>query len=1033
MRKTSLIRLLFMIAILIFAGRSQAQYRQFGIGSSDNEVAVRVRTLPDGTGTVIAGYRYAPLAPGATDITNAQMILLKVNPSGTSILWQQEFGIAGTNNLIQDMLITHDGDIVVVGTMGRSGVHLENNAAILKFNSTTGALSWQSSFRSNPGVPTNGGEIFLGVTELGASMNHALVAVGAYDNRPVIADNLLSIFDNATGAHIHSERHCSIYNVSESYNGICTGADGETVYIVGSFRSGVYGDGVIRSFHIDAITPAVTLLWHKYFNFVLPGVDPQNPLHLDNNTFSQVFLRNDKLMIMGGSLNAFTTTGGSGENILRINAADGSSPELWQIQHGTSPYAGPTRIYPTSTVNVLNVQSPTTAWFDPIIWLTGVTPTSSLSNANLNTGLAGTIEFVTNNPSLHALYDIDADGANANFYFAGCTNDTDGNGNNDIYFVDQLTTTHNKGCLQPQNATIIPVTPNETPNNYTVNTVAYNPVLVTPVTPDFHIKSLCINDTSKFECNGLTFDEAATSLTDSGSYTDTGGCGFVVTATGITTPGWSIIGYLWTYGSTTLWSPSTSSTDIQTIILSYSGTETVHVKFFAVNAHGDTCYTDRTLKLHCKRPPCYFDTCSKLTVTQLIAPLGGGGTTSGIGDSTSNPNDDSCTFTACVNVCTAYNILGYSWTLSNGTSVTHHNTTGTDCWTFRIGPGEVVTVSVVAHIVDPNFPDGGDPCCRAAFEQEVSCKETPPNGCDCFDEPNVTLTSSLLTSTLRECRFQVTATAAMLNPNCQIISYEWVEAGSSTVVYTSAMSDTRTIIVPTGTGMTVDVYINAISPTGETCTVHKSIYLSCNENPGSNCNCFDDTQSGIYGTFIVTGGDGSCNYDVSGYTALSGNCNVFAHQWTVNGIAHPMVFGSALFDILPVNIPFGTSSTISITFFAISPTGDTCTITKTITIDCDHMSRPSGDKGTGLNDAGKSGANIINVFPNPASDAVTVTSSEINIRTIDVIDVNGKKVGEYTFNNVKTANIPLQKLVPGAYMLKVNSNTTKVVIKGSGK
>jgi hypothetical protein len=117
---------------------------------------------------------------------------------------------------------------------------------------------------------------------------------------------------------------------------------------------------------------------------------------------------------------------------------------------------------------------------------------------------------------------------------------------------------------------------------------------------------------------------------------------------------------------------------------------------------------------------------------------------------------------------------------------------------------------------------------------------------------------------------------------------------------------------------------------------------------------------------------------------------------------------------------------VSITFFAISPTGDTCTIVKTITLECQggmHPSKPgAGNPATD---------HKISVFPNPTNEDVTVSSTDQAISTVEVIDVNGKKVGNYTFKNVKSVNIPMENRAPGAYMFKINKTTSVVVMKGS--
>ena len=1008
MKKLSVINLLLLLLVLAWSGPSKAQVRQFAIGGGANEVAMEVKNLPDGSGTIIAGYRYDPLLPGATDITNAQMILLKVNPAGTAILWQQEFGMAGSNNLIQNMIITNDGNIVVVGTMGRTNTYLDNHAAILKFRSTDGSLMWQSSFSAG----TVGGELFFAVTELGASKGHALVAVGAYDQRPVIADALISVF-SAGGTLLYSERYNNSFNTSESFNGICTSDDGNDVFIVGSFRSINYGDARVHRY-----TPLVTpgsgaWVWHRYFDFVMPGLSvdangnviPGSQI-LNNNTFSEVYQRGSKLLIMGGSNQNFILTGGTGEAIVRMNALDGSGIELKQLQNSNRTYCGPTKFFPLTDNSLVNIQTPFNSWFDPIIWLTGVATNSVITEVTSYTTNTASVpvQLTTDAGGIHALYDLDVAMGTGNMYFAGSTNDPNGAGNNDIYFVDALTTVADSGCWEPDTVGMLNVVPTTTEPTMTLLPVAYNPVLVSPVPTNYVISSLCERQGDPhFECDSSTFDETLTDLTFAASLTDSG-CSFVVTATGITLPGWSVIGYLWNYGGSSIWDATTSSTDVKTVTVGYSGSEVVTVTYYAVNANGDTCYTNRTVTLKCKRPPCYFEECSKLTVTQ---------TSSG----------DSCTFTACVNICTANRILGYSWTLSTGGSVTHHTSATSDCWTFTIPSGVTATVQVVAHIIDSNFADGSDPCCRAVFSEEVRCGKNPPNGCDCFDEASTTINYASMVGTLRNCRYMVTATAGMLNPQCVIVGYEWNVGGTTTFVSSSALFDNMIVSVPTGTVVHVQVKIIAVSPSGDTCTITRSLDLNCDTNPGEGCNCFDQQGTTINSALASTV-DG-CEFTVSALAALVGNCQIVAHQWTINGIASPMVSSGSNFEMQVVTMLGGTTTTVSITFYAIAPNGDTCTITRTIILDCPAI-WSSPKPGSAPADKQQK----IMIYPNPTNEEVTVTSSAEDIRTIDVYDVNGRKVAEYKFANVKSANIPMQKLVPAAYMLKINASISRVVVKG---
>ena len=106
-----------LLLILLLPTFAYGQMTQYIIGDAGNEIATRVQYVPSDGSSIIAGYTYDIVA-GAT--ANAQAFVLKVTSTG-AIAWQKTFGLPGTNNLIQDMIITQDNNIVVVGTVAGIG------------------------------------------------------------------------------------------------------------------------------------------------------------------------------------------------------------------------------------------------------------------------------------------------------------------------------------------------------------------------------------------------------------------------------------------------------------------------------------------------------------------------------------------------------------------------------------------------------------------------------------------------------------------------------------------------------------------------------------------------------------------------------------------------------------------------------------------------------------------------------------------------------------------------------------------------
>ena len=127
-------------------------------------------------------------------------------------------------------------------------------------------------------------------------------------------------------------------------------------------------------------------------------------------------------------------------------------------------------------------------------------------------------------------------------------------------------------------------------------------------------------------------------------------------------------------------------------------------------------------------------------------------------------------------------------------------------------------------------------------------------------------------------------------------------------------------------------------------------------------------------------------------------------------------------------MPPGGSATVSVIIYIVDTNftdtnkGPCCQAYLTADVKCD-----GGAKKEALPPVGKLGG--IAIFPNPTDNMVSVTSEKDDISNIQVIDVNGRKVASYTYSHTKTANVSLEKLPPGNYLLRINNSTSKVVSK----
>jgi hypothetical protein len=893
---------------------------------------------------IIAGYDYSIVGG---DISNSQMILMKVNAAGTSIIWQEKFGVAGKNNLIQNMIITADNNIVIVGTAGRDAVYNNNRAVMMKFKSLDGSLLWQNNLYDN--ALTIGGEVYYAVTQLGTAGNSQLVAVGAHDARPGTSDALISMVDQNSGTLIYSEVYNVDDNSSEALLGVCTSADGLSVYIAGDYNGADYQDGRVHMYTpgMYAVGPYVPghFVWNDWFDFSLPGLSVNGNgvvtagnLQLNDNFLSDIYLSGGKLLVLGGNLNDYTFTGGEGESVLRLNAVDGSGPELWQVQSSNDLYANTAKFTVVNSDHIINVQAPSNAWNDPIIWLSGspastvVTDITSLTAPPITTI---PVKYTSPAPCLHSLMDMTIVGPN--LYMAGATNDPYyGFGQNDIYIVNTPTNLPIDNLCDNADTTgklAVPITS----LTHTMNMYNFTPDFIdlTPVPTFYNIDTLCGKINPVHQPCSSSFDTINTNI----SATDTfsaNGCAYICTANSVLGYGWTMAEYIWNLGGGPIIDYSTASTDNQYVTVPYLGTQVVTVTYVAVDLAGDTCNFTQTITLTCTPPPCYDTACSQIIIQGLntvngTGVLGTSSTSGTIGIATpnaagGNPND-SCTFTACANICTANTIVGYDWSLDIGGSVTHHTSAHTDCWTFSVPSGTTAVVTVVVHIINFNYAPGTDPCCEAVLTQTVTCGQiTQP--CNCF--------------------------------------------------------------LANGTGIS-DVF------TGD-------------DAAGANC-----------------------LFNVTAMAGLNKGCKIQGYQWTINGVPQPFIGSPLTSNTILVPVPYGTSVTVSVTIIAVDQNGNKCTVTENVTLNCDQNGNGTDgnplSRKANLSNGGTQQGGGIQVFPNPTNDGITVTASGININTLQVIDVNGKKVGNYTFDNAQSVNVSLGNLPPGTYMLRVNDTISKVVTR----
>ena len=71
-----------------------------------------------------------------------------------------------------------------------------------------------------------------------------------------------------------------------------------------------------------------------------------------------------------------------------------------------------------------------------------------------------------------------------------------------------------------------------------------------------------------------------------------------------------------------------------------------------------------------------------------------------------------------------------------------------------------------------------------------------------------------------------------------------------------------------------------------------------------------------------------------------------------------------------------------------------------------------------------------NVFPNPASDFVTITNNEnIGVEEIEVYDINGKNIKSQNYSNQNEIQLNISDLAAGTYIFHIKTNQCIAVEK----
>ncbi len=407
---------------------SNAQTAHYSIGTNRNEIARSIKTLPDGS-SVIAGYIYD--FDSSNNVTNADNLLLRVNPDG-NILWQKQWGTNG-DDLLYDMIITKNGDIVVVGTANRSSLYTGNNAAIYRFDAT-GTMLYQAFVRDTNS--NTAGELYNSVCE---TLNGDLVAVGGHNFTPGSVDAFLSVF-NSTLSNTYNEI-LPLSNNSDVFTSIVS--DSNSVYILGyTYRTAppttTYYDQVVMKYNPFSGTYG-SIVWTKYYDIGYSTLGKEGNLLVNSEWPTKIFLKNNKLLVSGYILDGFVGGSGTKHYLFRSDLA-GNNATVNVVNSGTPVsryYANISTAIPVTDDNIYISDVPSNSIYNPeqTGTVTGMDAwVAHVSSLTTNSISASTDFSLPGNESVMSMDIFNGGGMlNGNLFMAGNSNPV-ASSDNDIYF-----------------------------------------------------------------------------------------------------------------------------------------------------------------------------------------------------------------------------------------------------------------------------------------------------------------------------------------------------------------------------------------------------------------------------------------------------------------------------------------------------------------------------------------------------------------------------------------------------------------------
>ena len=486
--KLKCLSLILMAVCCIFYAPLHAQnWAHFNIGSSRNEIATVVKPLADGS-SYIGGYIYD--TGSYSDLHKADMLLLHVLTDGT-IDWQRTIkSDSDYNDYINDLIVARNGDIIAVGVAGRgNNISSHAGASIMRF-SPSGVMLHKNVIKDNSGLDI-GGEVYFGVAELD---NGNIVAVGAHNYMPSVADGLITVFKNDLSLIYNEKRQIpSTGKTTDYFHSVV--AWGNSVFILGLTYDDPSYIMTLMSYTPGISSYSSTTNWLQYYDFSYILNDKTVAYTLDSKLPFKVTISNNKLLVSGVLLQSNSSVN---RHFLFTSDFNNNNPTCSIVEYPDPSMnkANTTTLVPVTANEAFITEIPSTHIYDPVAGPMGSTYNVTASHLNSITGgaVVNSSQF-----TIAGSQDVeDIQYANQIVYFAGAVNSNSTYGqNNDIYFVESspsLTDPNSDStskCSAPQNISLINLNIRNADMTFTFDSFAYHTINLSVDTPDLRSNLLC--------------------------------------------------------------------------------------------------------------------------------------------------------------------------------------------------------------------------------------------------------------------------------------------------------------------------------------------------------------------------------------------------------------------------------------------------------------------------------------------------------------------------------------------------------------